>query len=61
MDFLDFFSKKYNCIDFVIGGNIAKALPILLGQKKNQVEAYNIKTAILGEEAAIIGAAAQFS
>jgi len=32
-----------------------------LGQKKNQVEAYNIKTAILGEEAAIIGAAAQFS
>lgn len=61
LDFLDFFSKKYNCNDFVIGGNIAKALPVLLAQKKNELIAFNIKTAILGEEAAIIGAAAQFS
>lgn len=61
IDFLDFFSKKYHCTDFVIGGNIAKALPLLMASKKNEIEAFHIKTAILGEEAAIIGAAAQFS
>lgn len=61
IDFLNFFSKKYQCTDFIIGGNIAKALPLLLDQKHDDLKAFTIKCAILGEEAAIIGAAAQFS
>ncbi|WP_400261107.1 ROK family protein [Sphingobacterium sp. SG20118] len=61
VDFLCFFSEKYNCTNFIIGGNIAKALPILLKDKQDQLNCFTIKTATLGEEAAIIGAAAQFS
>lgn len=59
--FIKFFSKKYSCKDFIIGGNIAKALAYFLENKKEALAEFSIITASLGEEAAIIGAASQFS
>ncbi|UIR54561.1 ROK family protein [Sphingobacterium sp. SRCM116780] len=61
VNFLKFFSEKYSCNEFIIGGNISKALPLFLDQKKNLIQDFHIYNATLGEEAAIIGAAAQFS
>ncbi|MEZ0450027.1 ROK family protein [Sphingobacterium thalpophilum] len=59
-DFMAFFSKKYQSNIFVIGGNIAKALPIFIAGRE-QFDAFKLYTAVLGEKAAMIGAASIFS
>ena len=59
-DFMQFFAEKHSSEIFIIGGNIAKALPIFIGDRK-EFERFQIYTAILGEKAAMIGAASIFN
>jgi len=59
-DFMQFFSDKHSSELFIVGGNIAKALPIFIADRK-EFERFQIYTAILGEKAAMIGAASIFS
>lgn len=59
-DFMQFFAEKQQTNIFVIGGNIAKALPIFIAERK-EFDAFSIHTAVLGEKAAMIGAASLFS
>lgn len=59
-DFMQFFSEKHSSELFIVGGNIAKALPIFIADRK-EFERFQIYTAILGEKAAMIGAASIFS
>lgn len=59
-DFMEFFSEKHSSELFIVGGNIAKALPIFIADRK-EFERFQIYTAILGEKAAMIGAASIFS
>ena len=57
-DFLDYFSNKYDCNSFIIGGNIAKAWYIInIPQTFNN---YNITIGQYAEEAALIGAASLY-
>lgn len=58
--FMQFFSEKHSSELFIVGGNIAKALPIFIADRK-EFEKFEIYTAILGEKAAMIGAASIFS
>ncbi|WP_270088083.1 ROK family protein [Sphingobacterium sp. SYP-B4668] len=60
LDFLGFFSEKYKCRQFIIGGNIAKALDIIISYNPKGFEPYTIGTSNLDEKAAIIGAASIF-
>ncbi|WP_286774967.1 MULTISPECIES: ROK family protein [Sphingobacterium] len=59
-DFMQFFAEKHAAEIFIVGGNIAKALPIFIGDR-NEFERFQIYTAILGEKAAMIGAASIFN
>ncbi|MDR0265971.1 MAG: ROK family protein [Sphingobacterium sp.] len=59
-DFMQFFAEKHASEIFIVGGNIAKALPIFIADRK-EFERFQIYTAILGEKAAMIGAASIFS
>jgi glucokinase len=59
-DFMQFFAEKHSAEIFIVGGNIAKALPIFIGDRK-EFERFQIYTAILGEKAAMIGAASIFN
>ncbi|WP_293907933.1 MULTISPECIES: ROK family protein [unclassified Sphingobacterium] len=59
-DFMQFFAEKHASEIFIVGGNIAKALPIFIADRK-EFERFQIHTAILGEKAAMIGAASIFS
>ncbi len=58
--FMQFFEDKYQTNIFIVGGNIAKALPILIADRE-EFNKFSIHTAILGEKAAMIGAASIFS
>ncbi|MGJ1266477.1 ROK family protein [Sphingobacterium spiritivorum] len=60
LDFLKFFSEKYNCTHYIIGGNIAKALDIITSYRAEEFSAYTIGRSNLDEKAAIIGAASIF-
>ncbi|WP_293915097.1 MULTISPECIES: ROK family protein [unclassified Sphingobacterium] len=60
LDFLKFFSEKYNCTHYIIGGNIAKALDIITPYRAEEFSAYTIGRSNLDEKAAIIGAASIF-
>lgn len=60
LDFLKFFSEKYNCTHYIIGGNIAKALDIITSYRTEEFSAYTIGRSNLDEKAAIIGAASIF-
>ncbi|QQT26571.1 ROK family protein [Sphingobacterium spiritivorum] len=60
LDFLKFFSEKYNCTHYIIGGNIAKALDIITPYRAEEFGAYTIGRSNLDEKAAIIGAASIF-
>lgn len=57
-DFLDYFSTKYNCNRFIIGGNIAKAWYII--NSPALFNKYDIKVGQYAEKAALIGAASLF-
>lgn len=59
-DFMEFFAAKYQTNIFIMGGNIAKALPIFIADRE-EFNKFKIHTAILGEKAAMIGAASIFS
>lgn len=59
-DFMQFFEEKYQTNIFIIGGNIAKALPIFIADRE-EFNRFIVYTAILGEKAAMIGAASIFS
>ncbi|EEI92089.1 hypothetical protein HMPREF0765_2242 [Sphingobacterium spiritivorum ATCC 33300] len=60
LDFLKFFSEKYNCTHYIIGGNIAKALDIITSYRTEEFRHYTIGRSNLDEKAAIIGAASIF-
>jgi len=60
LDFMGFFSEKHQCTQFIIGGNIAKALDIITTYNPQGFERYTIGTSNLDEKAAIIGAASIF-
>ncbi|MGJ1263191.1 ROK family protein [Sphingobacterium spiritivorum] len=60
LDFLKFFSEKYSCTHYIIGGNIAKALDIITSYRTEEFSAYTIGRSNLDEKAAIIGAASIF-
>ncbi|MNI20908.1 hypothetical protein D3C73_744060 [compost metagenome] len=57
---MQFFEEKYQTNLFIIGGNIARALPIFIADRE-EFNKFTIHTAILGEKAAMIGAASIFS
>lgn len=57
-DFLAFFSDKYSCNCFVVGGNIAKAWNLI--DLDNYFSEYKIIQAQYAEKAALIGAASIF-
>lgn len=56
--FLVYFSTKYNCNQFIIGGNIAKAWQLF--NSENRFAKYKITEAKYAEKAALIGAASIF-
>lgn len=58
-EFLDFFIRKEDPEVVVIGGNIARAYELFAGELKARLTAKDIpiRLALLGEEAALIGAA----
>lgn len=58
-EFLDFFIRKENPEVVVLGGNIARAYELFADelQARLQVKSIPIRIALLGEEAALIGAA----
>ena len=60
LNFMQFFSEKYNCKSFVIGGNIVKAWDRIFPEK-SILEGFDIQIGKYQEHAAIIGAAALFS
>ncbi len=60
LDFLLFFSKKYNCHQFIIGGNISKAWDKIFPDKR-LLSHYKIEIGKFQEQAAIIGAASLFN
>ncbi len=60
LNFMDFFSKKYDCKSFVIGGNIVKAWDKIFPDKSILKE-FDVQIGKYQEHAAIIGAAALFS
>lgn len=60
LNFMQFFSEKYNCKSFVIGGNIVKAWERIFPEK-SILEGFDIQIGKYQEHAAIIGAAALFS
>lgn len=60
LNFMHFFSEKYNCKSFVIGGNIVKAWDRIFPEK-SILEEFDIQIGKYQEHAAIIGAAALFS
>ncbi|MGJ1203211.1 ROK family protein [Sphingobacterium lactis] len=60
LDFLHFFSQKYDCRFFIIGGNIAKAWDRIFPDP-SLLQDYRIQIGKYQEQAAIIGAAALFS
>ena len=60
LDFLYFFSQKYTCNRFVIGGNITKAWDLIFPDK-SMLKPYQIEIGKFQEHAAIIGAASLFS
>ena len=57
-DFFAFFSNKYNCKHFVLGGNITKAWHLI--DENNFSAEYKITKAQYAEKAALIGAASIF-
>jgi glucokinase len=57
-DFLAFFSNKYACNHFIIGGNISKAWDII--DTTNYFSEYKITKAQYAEKAALVGAASIF-
>lgn len=57
-DFLAFFSNKYACNHFIIGGNITKAWDII--DTTNYFSEYKITKAQYAEKAALVGAASIF-
>ena len=60
LDFLLFFSNKYHCHHFIIGGNISKAWTKIFPDP-SELKNYNIIIGKFQEQAAIIGAASLFS
>lgn len=58
--FLQFFSKKYDCKYFIIGGNITKAWDLIFPEK-SVLNNFKIEIGKYQEHAAIIGAASLFS
>ncbi|WP_156306964.1 ROK family protein [Sphingobacterium endophyticum] len=60
LNFMQFFSEKYNCKSFVIGGNIVKAWERIFPEK-SILKGFDIQIGKYQEHAAIIGAAALFS
>jgi len=60
LSFLTFFSNKYNCRSFIIGGNIVKAWDKVFPDK-SVLKKFNIEIGRYQEHAAIIGAASLFS
>lgn len=57
-NFLTYFSEKYHCQTFIIGGNISKAWVYIDDNKT--FNSFNITIAQYGEKAALIGAASLF-
>lgn len=57
-DFMAFFTAKYTCSDFILGGSIAKAWHLM--NDTQTFNNYNIKIAQYAEKAALIGAASIF-
>src|SRR5690606_31510044 len=60
LSFLTFFSTKYNCSSFIIGGNIVKAWDKVFPDK-SVLKDFHIEIGKYKEHAAIIGAASLFS
>ncbi|MFZ4260731.1 ROK family protein [Sphingobacterium sp. HJSM2_6] len=60
IDFLTFFSEKYACNTFIIGGNIIKAWDTIFPDK-SILKDFNVQIGKFQEHAAIIGAASLFS
>ena len=58
--FLNLFSNRENSDIFIIGGNIAKAWPEIYSFSPNAFDKFSIHLSKLGENAALIGAAAAF-
>jgi len=59
-NFLDFFSEKFDCTTFIIGGNIAKAWDQILSYNLNLTKKYSLILGKYEEKAAMIGAASLF-
>ncbi|MBE8715379.1 ROK family protein [Sphingobacterium hungaricum] len=59
-NFLDFFSEKYDCKEFIIGGNIARAWDKILQYNTSLNEKYSLILGKYEEKAAMIGAASLF-
>lgn len=60
LGFMEFFSQKYECKSFVIGGNIVKAWDRIFPDK-SVLEGFDVQIGQYQEHAAIIGAASLFS
>lgn len=59
--FIHFFSSKEATNKFIIGGNISKAWNVFRAFNPDAFENFDIHISQLGEDAALIGAAAQFA
>ncbi|PPL03422.1 ROK family protein [Parapedobacter indicus] len=61
LQFLTFFSQKEKTDKFIIGGNISRAWDIFKGFNPEAFAQFDIHISQLGEDAALIGAAALFA
>jgi len=61
LQFLTFFSEKEKTNKFIIGGNISRAWEIFKGFNPEAFAQFDIHISQLGEDAALIGAAALFA
>ncbi|WP_353195326.1 ROK family protein [Parapedobacter defluvii] len=61
LQFLAFFSEKEKTDKFIIGGNISRAWDIFRGFNPEEFARFDIRISQLGEDAALIGAAALFA
>lgn len=58
--FINYFSEQEHTDKFVLGGNIARAWPIFRSFSPEEFNRFDIHLSQLGEDAALIGAAAAF-